>query len=61
VKIADYEKRKIICQECEYCKQALEIGDKKILFICKKCGCLLNIKWNFKFFKCPLDKWTKTN
>ena len=42
------DQRKKICQSCEHFTK---------LTICEQCGCLMPLKWQFEFAKCPLNKW----
>tara|TARA_Y100001951_G_scaffold66375_1_gene53332 strand:+ start:261 stop:434 length:174 start_codon:yes stop_codon:yes gene_type:complete len=55
--IKDSEKRKMICEECEHLKHVQAGMFKKMLPVCKKCGCLMRFKWPFPAAKCPIDKW----
>lgn len=41
------EKRKEICNNCEYNGK----------WICKKCGCILPLKISIPSQKCPIGKW----
>lgn len=42
------EDRKTICQACPHFS---------VIKVCGKCGCMMPVKWNFEYAKCPLDKW----
>lgn len=43
------EKRKQICNLCEYNGE----------WFCKKCGCILPVKIKIKQSQCPINKWDK--
>lgn len=42
------KQRKETCESCEFFTK---------LKICGKCGCVMPLKWKFKYATCPLDKW----
>lgn len=46
------EKRLAICNKCDEAKH-MRLG----LIVCKKCGCLMNMKVALPKSKCPLNKW----
>ena len=59
--IRDPEKRKMICQECEYFQQVkndkLPDWINERLATCKQCHCLMSAKWIIPGAKCPIGKW----
>jgi len=40
--------RKSTCESCE---------DFTQLNTCKNCGCIMPVKWKFKYAECPINKW----
>ena len=38
--------------ECKACEHY-----SKVLGMCKKCGCFMNLKCSLGHAKCPIDKW----
>jgi len=40
--------RKSTCESCE---------DFTELNTCKNCGCIMPVKWKFKYAECPINKW----
>jgi hypothetical protein len=41
------KERMSICEKCEH----------NIMNVCKKCGCILVLKTQWKKTKCPINKW----
>jgi hypothetical protein len=45
------KERYVICKSCEYFDNLFKL--------CKKCGCFMPVKTQFKRFSCPIEKWNK--
>jgi hypothetical protein len=48
--------RRDICAMCPH-KQYVRLLSGMVGFLCRKCGCIVNLKTRFGGQRCPLGKW----